>query len=148
MLMKNAYILMSLLITLGIGVLIGKSLYDKPVKVLSVTVYADGYPNRIKDINNITDRRQIGEEMIDDLILLLIQADSYEEISLPEDKPDYSFRLYSRQSGYTLKKGDIWFLDDGTSLIANPTVNDQSLTGASYLNKEETKLLKKLVKNF
>lgn len=146
--MKKNYIFISILVALGMGGLIGKGLYDKPVKALSLTVYADDYPNRIKDIDNITDKTQTGEEVIDNLIMLLIQADCHEEVNLPEDKPGYSFRLYSLQSGYTLKTGDIWIFDNGTALIANPTDDDQSLTRAFYLNEDETILLKQLVESF
>lgn len=146
--MKKTYIFISILVALGIGVIIGKGLYDKPVKALSLTVYADDYPNQIKDIDNITDKTQAGEEVIDNLIMLLIQADWNEEINLPEDKSGYSFRLYSIKSGYTLKTGDFWIFDNGTALIANPTDDDQSPTRAFYLNEDETILLKQLVESF
>ena len=65
---KRLISLIRLLIVLVIGVFIGKILYDKPVKTLSITTYGEDCGANICNIQKITDNNSLGEGLIDDIL--------------------------------------------------------------------------------
>ena len=63
------------------------------------------------------DHHALGEGLIDDLLILLIHSTPMGNIDLVNNRPDYSFRIFSSQSDYTLIRREIWLLDDETSIL-------------------------------
>ena len=91
---KRLISLIRLLIVLVIGVFIGKILYDKPVKTLSITTYGEDCGANICNIQKITDNNSLGEGLIDDILMLLITSTQIGSIDLFNNMPDYSFRRF------------------------------------------------------
>ena len=137
--------LIRLLIVLVIGVFIGKILYDKPVKTLSITTYGEDCGANICNIQKITDNNSLGEGFIDDILMLLITSTQIGSIDLFDKMPDYSFRIFSLQSDYTLTMGDVWFLDDKTSIIGVANYDTNTIMNAIKLDQRQTLLLKQVI---
>lgn len=137
--------LMRFFIVLVIGVFIGKILYDKPVKTLSITTHGENCGANICTIQEITDHTSLGEGLIDDILMLLITSSQIETIDLLNNMPDYSFRIFSSQSDYTLTMRDIWFLDDETSIIGVADYDTHTITNTIKLDPQQTLLLKQII---
>ena len=142
---KRLISLTRLLIVLVIGVFIGKILYDKPVKTLSITTYGEDCGANICNIQKITDNNSLGEGFIDDILMLLITSTQIGSIDLFNNIPDYSFRIFSLQSDYTLTMGDVWFLDDETSIIGVANYDTNTIMNAIKLDQRQTLLLKQVI---
>lgn len=142
---KRIISLILVLITLVIGVFIGKILFDQPVKQLSITIYGEECGANICNIKKINDNNSTGEKLIDDLLMLLMTATQIESIDLFDNMQDYSFRIFSLRSDYTLTIGDIWFLDDGTSIIGDINYDTNKIMNVIKLTDRQTLLLKKII---
>ena len=142
---KRIISLILVLITLVIGVFIGKILFDQPVKQLSITIYGEECGANICNIKKINDNNSTGEKLIDDLLMLLMTATQIESIELFDNMQDYSFRIFSLQSDYTLTMGDVWFLDDETSIIGVANYDTNTIMNAIKLDQRQTLLLKQVI---
>ena len=146
MTMKERLIaLVRLFIVLVMGFFIGKTLYDKPVKTLSITTYGEDCGANICNIQEITDHTSLGEGLIDDILMLLITSSQIETIDLLNNMPDYSFKIFSSQSDYTLIMRDIWFLDDETSIIGVANYDTHTIMNLIKLDHQQTLLLKQVI---
>ena len=146
MTMKERLIsLVRFFIVLVIGVFIGKILYDKPVKTLSITTDGEDCGANICNIQEITDHTSLSEGLIDDILMLLITSSQSEIIDLLNNMPDYSFKIFSSQSDYTLIMRDIWFLDDETSIIGVANYDTYTIMNAIKLDHQQTLLLKQVI---
>lgn len=145
MVKKRLISLIGLLIVLVIGIFIGKILYDKPVKTLSITTYGEDCGANICHIQKITDHHALGEGLIDDLLILLIHSTPMGNIDLVNNRPDYSFRIFSSQSDYTLIRREIWLLDDETSILGVLDDDTHTILNAIQLDYQQTLLLKQVI---
>ena len=142
---KRLISLIRLLIVLVIGVFIGKILYDKPVKTLSLPTDGDDGGANLCKSQKIKEKNSWGEGLIDDILMLLITSTQIGRIDLFNNMPDYSFRIFSLQSDYTLTMRDVWFLDDETSIIGVANYDTHTIMNAIKLDQRQTLLLKQVI---
>ena len=112
---------------------------------MSITTYGEDCGANICNIQKITDNNSLGEGFIDDILMLLITSTQIGSIDLFDKMPDYSFRIFSLQSDYTLTMGDVWFLDDETSIIGVANYDTNTIMNAIKLDQRQTLLLKQVI---
>ncbi len=66
-------------------------------------------------------------------------------IDLVNNRPDYSFRIFSSQSDYTLIRREIWLLDDETSILGVLDDDTHTILNAIQLDYQQTLLLKQVI---
>ena len=77
--------------------------------------------------------------------MLLITSNQIGSIDLFNNMPDYSFRIFSLQSDYTLTMRDVWFLDNETSIIGVANYDTHTIMNAIKLDQRQTLLLKQVI---
>lgn len=132
---KWNFILLSLsLFTLG--ALTGKEMFPTTRRELVIQVLDEEYPTGYQPVQ-MTDQTVKGERLIDELLLLILNARKVEGVEVSEDEPTYTLVLQSKRISGDLLAHDLWLTPSGEGLLCSYNQESYSLKSGWLLSSEE-----------